>query len=90
MKKYLYAVGLISAQILSCPLYAEEAPAPASGAQAKAVWQALSAQQKDQAKTQAKATAQEKVQAFQHLSPEQRQQKRTEFATTFRARRAAR
>lgn len=91
MKKYLLAVGLLTAQILSCPLRAEETPpATNNAAQAKQTFQSLSDAQKQQAKTMAKAQMQQKVQAFQQLSPEQRQQKRADFASKFRARRAAR
>jgi len=86
MKKYLLASGLMLAQILSCPLRAEEVSVPADAAQAKAVFQSLSAEQKDQAK----AIAQEKVHTFQQLSPEQRQQKRAEFSSKVRQHRAAR
>jgi len=84
MKSYVLIVGLLLAQILSCPLRAEEAPGNA--VQAKEIFQSLSTAQKDQAK----ATAQEKAQAFQQLSPEQRQQKRSEFSAKVRQHRAAR
>jgi len=89
MKTFLISAALLSAQILSCPLYAEEAPAALNSALAKEAFQSLSPEQKAQAKEQGKAMAQEKAQAFQQLSPEQRQQKRTEFVTQFRTRRAA-
>ena len=85
MKKYQTAVILLSVQILSSPLHAQEIDKPANVEQAKVVRQSLSAEQKDQIKTQ----AQEKIKAFQQLSPEQRQQKSSEFGAKFRARRAA-
>lgn len=90
MKIFLISSILLTAQILSCPLHAEEASVALNPVPTKEAFQSLSPEQKNQAKEQGKAQAQEKIQAFQQLSPEQRQQKRTEFATQFRARRAAR
>jgi len=90
MKNHLLIVGLLAAQILSCPLRAEEAPPATSAAQAKEDFQSLSEEQKAAAKAMAKQQAQEKAQAFQQSSPEQRQQKRAEFGAKIKARRAAR
>ena len=90
MKRTLLAFGLLSVQILGSSAHAEEATPSVTPSTAQQSWESLTPAQQEAAKQYAKQQAQEKGAAYQQLSPEQKQQKRAEFASKFRAHRAAR
>ena len=90
MKAFVATTTTLFTLICTCPVMAAETDVQPSAAQAKETWQAMTPEQQAAAKGQAKEMGQQKAQAWQQMSQDQRQQKMQGMREQMRAHRAGR